>query len=58
LATSPVGQALDLPWTRRRLQAELGMTGSPQLILRFGRALLSGPASPRRPVSDVLDVRP
>ena len=58
LATSPVGQALDLPWTRRRLQAELGMTGSPQLVLRFGRALLSGPASPRRPVSEVLDVRP
>ena len=58
LATSPVGQALDLAWTRRRLQAELGMAGSPQLILRFGRALLSGPASPRRPVSDVLDLRP
>jgi hypothetical protein len=58
LAASPVGQALDLPWTRHRLRAELGLAGSPQLVLRFGHALLSGPASPRRPVSDVLDVRP
>jgi hypothetical protein len=58
LAISPVGQALDLPWTRRRLQAELRVTGSPQLVLRLGHALLSGPASPRRPVSDVLEARP
>ena len=58
LAASPVGQALDLPWTRHRLQAELGVAGSPQLVLRFGHALLSGSASPRRPVSDVLEVRP
>ena len=58
LAASPVGQALDLPWTRHRLRAELGLAGSPQLLLRFGHAQLSGPASPRRPVSDVLDVRP
>jgi hypothetical protein len=57
LAASPVGQALDLPWTRHRLQIELGMTGSPQLVLRFGRALRSGPVTPRRPVSDVLDIR-
>jgi nitroreductase len=58
LAASPVGQALDLPWTRRQLQAELDLPGSPQLIVRFGRALLSAPTSPRRPVSDVLEVRP
>lgn len=58
LAASPVGQALDLPWTRRRLQAELGVAASPQLVLRFGHALLSAPASPRRPVSEVLEVRP
>jgi hypothetical protein len=58
LATSPVGQALDLPWTRRRLQAELGMAGSPQLVLRFGHAQLSGSISPRRSVSEVLGFRP
>jgi hypothetical protein len=58
LAASPVGQALDLPWTRHRLQTELGLAGTPQLVLRFGHALLSGSVSPRRPVSDVLDVRP
>ena len=57
LAASPVGQALDLPWTRHRLRAELGLAGSPQLVLRFGHARLSGPASPRRPVGDVLHVR-
>jgi hypothetical protein len=57
LAASPVGQALDLPWTRRRLQIELGMPGFPQLVLRLGRAQRSGPASPRRPVDDVLDLR-
>ena len=54
---SPVGQALDLPWTRRRLQAELGLAGSPQMVLRFGHALPFGSASPRRRVSEVLDVR-
>ena len=58
LAASPVGQALDLPWTRQRLQAELGVAASPQVVLRFGHALLSGSASPRRPVSEVLEVRP
>jgi hypothetical protein len=58
LAASPVGQALDLPWTRRRLQAEIGVAGSPQLVMRFGHALLSGALSPRRPVSHVLEVRP
>jgi nitroreductase len=58
LAASPVGQALDLPWTRGRLQAELAVPGSPQLVLRLGHALLSGPVSPRRPVSEVLEVRP
>jgi hypothetical protein len=57
LAASPVGQALDLPWTRRRLQAELGLAGSPQLLLRVGHALPSGSVSPRRPVTEVLDVR-
>jgi len=57
LAASPVGQALDLPWTRRRLQAELGLAGSPQMVLRFGHALPFGSASPRRRVSEVLDVR-
>jgi hypothetical protein len=58
LAASPVGQAVDLAWTRRRLQVELGWPGSPQLVLRFGRALRSGPVSPRRPVDEVLQIRP
>lgn len=57
LAASPVGQALDLPWTRRRLLAELGVAGSPQLVMRFGHASLSGSFSSRRPVSHVLEVR-
>jgi nitroreductase len=57
LAASPVGQALDLPWTRRRLQAELGLDGSPQLVVRVGHALPAGSVSPRRRVSEVLEIR-
>ena len=55
LAVSPVGQALDLAWTRRRLRLELGLAGHPQLVLRLGHALPTGRGSPRRPVAEVLE---
>jgi hypothetical protein len=50
---SPLGQVLDRPWTRRRLAGELGLVGHPQMVLRLGHAE-PGPATPRRPVRDVL----
>ena len=53
IATSPLGQALDLPWTRRRLRLELGLTGHPQMVLRLGHARLCGEQSPRRPVDEI-----
>ena len=54
LAASPLGQALDLPWTRQLLQVELGVGGPPQLILRVGHARPGGPVTARRPVAEVL----
>jgi hypothetical protein len=54
LAASPLGQVLDLPWTRSRVRAELATTGHPQLVLRLGHARLAGPRSPRRQVEEVL----
>ena len=56
LAASPLGQVLDLPWTRRQLRAELGLTGHPQLVLRLGHAQLDGRRTPRRPVAAVVTV--
>jgi hypothetical protein len=50
---SPLGQVLDQPWTRRRLAGELGLVGHPQMVLRLGHAV-PGPATPRRPVEDLL----
>lgn len=50
---SPLGQVLDRPWTRRRLAGELGLVGHPQMVLRLGHAR-PGPATPRRPVEDLL----
>jgi nitroreductase len=50
---SPLGQVIDLEWTRDRLGAELGVVGHPQMVLRLGYAQ-PGPDTPRRPVSEVL----
>jgi hypothetical protein len=50
---SPLGQVIDLEWTRERLGAELGVVGHPQMVLRLGYAH-PGPDTPRRPVSEVL----
>jgi nitroreductase len=56
LASSPIGQALDLPWTRHRLRLELGLTGHPQMVLRLGHARACGGQSRRRPVEEILGV--
>ncbi|HEY6746399.1 MAG TPA: hypothetical protein VI357_11860 [Mycobacteriales bacterium] len=54
IVTSPVGQALDLPWTRRQLRLQLGLTGHPQMVLRLGHARTSAGRSPRRPIDEIL----
>jgi len=53
-AASPLGQVLDLPWTREQLRLRLGLLGHPQMLLRLGYAPAGGPGTPRRPVEDVL----
>ena len=49
----PLGQATDLPGSRQRLGAALGLVGIPQLALRLGYAAGSA-ATPRRDIDDVL----
>ncbi|MEO6712418.1 MAG: nitroreductase family protein [Mycobacteriales bacterium] len=53
---SPLTQALEVPFTRARLGAELGIIGHPQMLLRIGHGG-GGVASPRRSVADVLTQR-
>ncbi len=50
----PLSQATDLPGSRPRLRAALGLVGIPQLALRLGYAT-GVAATPRRAVTDVLD---
>jgi nitroreductase len=61
LVASPMTQALELPDTRSRLTAELGLVGHPQMVLRVGRApegsTTTGGKTNRRPVEDVLERR-
>ncbi len=54
VAASPLTQVLDVPWLRRRLRAELGLVGYPQMLLRLGYAAFDGPHTARRPVEEVL----
>lgn len=49
----PLTQAVEVPFTRESLRAELALTSYPHLLLRVGRAPLS-PASRRRRLVDVL----
>lgn len=52
-AASPLTQAIEHPWTRETLQTELGLPLHPDIVLRVGRAPLTGSA-PRRPLADLL----
>ena len=55
VAASPMTQPLEIPDTRRRLAAELGLVGHPQMILRLGYADAGvATVTPRRPVEDIL----
>ncbi len=49
----PLGQVTDLPATRLRLAAALGLVGTPQMVLRLGYAEAHA-ATPRRELGDVL----
>jgi hypothetical protein len=53
VTASPLTQALEIPATRARLAAELGVLGHPQMLLRLGYGA-GGAPTPRRPVGDVL----
>lgn len=58
LATSPLGQAIDIEATRGLVRHTTGGSGAAQMILRVGYPDLSAPAlpaTPRRPLSEVLD---
>jgi nitroreductase len=51
----PLAQATDLPGSRQRLGAALGLVGSPQLALRLGHpAGTVAATTPRRDVADLL----
>jgi nitroreductase len=57
IATCPLSQAVDLVAFRTRLQGLLGWVGYPQMMMRMGYPGAGQvPATPRRPVSAVLDV--
>lgn len=56
---SPMTQPLEIPDTRARLSAELGLLGHPQMLLRLGYGSDEGArkdvaVTPRRPVEDIL----
>jgi nitroreductase len=53
LQASFLNQPLEVPALRARLASELGLSGYPQLLMRFGYGQ-AGSATPRRPVRDVL----
>jgi nitroreductase len=50
--SSPLGQVLDVAWTRTRLARSLGVVGHPQMVLRLGFGD-PGAATPRRPLEDL-----
>lgn len=53
LAASMFSQPIEVPAVREQLRLALGRHAPPQMLLRFGYAV-APPASPRRPVSEVL----
>jgi nitroreductase len=53
LAASMFSQPIEVPAVREQLRLALGRHAPPQMLLRFGYAI-AAPASPRRPVSEVL----
>jgi hypothetical protein len=56
LAVALYSQPTELPATRDELRHLLGRLGTPQLVLRIGYPIRL-PSSPRRPATDVTDLR-
>jgi hypothetical protein len=54
LASSMFSQPIEVKAAREQLRIALGRFGCPQMVLRVGYGE-SGPTTPRRPVSDVID---
>jgi nitroreductase len=54
-AASPIGQVVDLPWTREQLRLRLDLLGHPQMLLRLGYTAATEAATPRRALQEVLD---
>jgi nitroreductase len=54
LVASFIGQAVQRPDTREGLGQLLGTPGHPQVVLRIGEPLVDVPATPRRPLGEVL----
>lgn len=57
LASSLLSAPIEVPSAREQLRIALGRTGTPQMVLRVGYAD-PAPATPRRPVADVIDSAP
>jgi len=55
-AMSLLTQIIEVPSARAALRSELALTMQPHVLIRIGRAPIT-PASPRRDLADVLDVR-
>ncbi|NJC73317.1 nitroreductase [Planosporangium thailandense] len=53
LAASLFSQPIEVPSVREQLRLALGRHAAPQMVMRFGYAV-PAPASPRRPVTDVI----
>ena len=53
LAASLISQPIEVPACREQLRLAVGRRGAPQIVLRIGYAI-PAPASPRRPLSDVI----
>jgi nitroreductase len=57
LQASYLNQAIQVPALRPKLQHLIGQPGFPQILLRLGYPKDELPASPRRPLVDVIDAR-
>ncbi|MGZ3408643.1 MAG: Acg family FMN-binding oxidoreductase [Polyangia bacterium] len=58
LAASFLNQPVEVPALRVRLHEVLGKSGLPQLVLRLGYPLAEVPATPRRPMREVVRETP
>lgn len=54
LQASFLNQPIQRPTLRPRLRQLVGCSGQPQLLLRLGRPLATVPATPRRPLAEVI----